>query len=77
MNNNKEAPPGERLASLAESVFVISLLVASIATAVTMFRDYPTGGPIQLALTFTAFIGILMGLKNGVLAHWFSVLWEM
>ncbi len=66
MNNNKEAPPGERLASLAESVFVISLLVASIATAVTMFRDYPTGGPIQLALTFTAFIGILMGLKNGV-----------
>ncbi len=66
MNNNKEVAPRERLASLPESVFIISLLVISIATAVTMFRDYPTGGPIQLALTFTAFVGILLGLKNGV-----------
>ena len=66
MNNNKDVSSQERQANLIESVFVISLLIVSIATAVTMFRDYPTGGPIQLALTFTAFIGILFGLKNGV-----------
>ena len=66
MSDIKEAPTEARQANLPESLFIITLLIASIATAVGMFRDYPTGGPIQLALTFTAFIGILFGFKNGL-----------
>ncbi|MFT5350829.1 MAG: NhaC family Na+:H+ antiporter, partial [Gammaproteobacteria bacterium] len=66
MNNNNENPNLGKAAKLSESLLVISVLVICISTSVFLFNDDPTGGPIQLALTFTAFIGMLMGFKNGV-----------
>lgn len=66
MNNNKDKPVLDKPSSVAESIGVITILIICIYIAVTLFKDNPTGGPIQLALTFTAFIGILLGFKNRV-----------
>lgn len=55
-----------RQATLSESIFVITILIISIFTSVFLFKHDSTAGPIQLALTFTAFVGILLGFKNGV-----------
>jgi NhaC family Na+:H+ antiporter len=64
-NSNATSELGEK-ANLGQSLMLIAVLVLCICTAVILFNDYPTGGPIQLALTFTAFIGMLIGLRNGV-----------
>lgn len=66
MNNNNKLPNLGKQANLKETLAIISVLIFTICIAVFLFRDNPTGGPIQLALTFTAFIGILVGFKNGV-----------
>ncbi len=66
MNNNNKSSDLGKQANLSESLTVITVLIGCISTAVLLFRDDPTGGPIQLALTFTAFIAMLTGFKNGV-----------
>ena len=66
MNNNKDKPVLDKPSSVAESIGVITILIICIYIAVTLFKDNPTGGPIQLALTFTAFIGIILGFKKHV-----------
>ncbi len=53
-------------ANLRESLILISILIVCISTSVILFNDNPTGGPIQLALTFTAFIGMLVGFSNDI-----------
>jgi len=58
-NANKQA-------SLAESIAIILVLFTSVLFTVIQFRDNAIGGPIQLALFFTAFIGIALGFKNGM-----------
>jgi len=64
MNNNTSASGNQ--AKLSESLTLITILIICISTAVLIFKDDPTGGPIQLALTFTAFTGMLVGFRNGV-----------
>jgi NhaC family Na+:H+ antiporter len=66
MNINNDSSNLGKQANLTESLIVISVLIFCISISVLMFKDNPTGGPIQLALTFTAFIGILIGFKNAV-----------
>ena len=66
MDNNKVPSDLGKKTNLLEALALILVLVACICSAVILFNDYPTGGPIQLALTFTAFIGILIGFKNGI-----------
>jgi Na+:H+ antiporter, NhaC family len=65
MNNNNDTSNLGKQSNLGESLALIGVLILCISSAVLLFSDYPTGGPIQLALTFTAFIGILLGFKNG------------
>ena len=55
-----------RQVSLVESLLVIAILITTIFSSVFLFKDNSTGGPIQLSLTFTAFVGILLGFKNGL-----------
>lgn len=66
MNNNNSTSDLGKKANLGWSLAVIAVLIICICTAVLMFNDNPTGGPIQLALTFTAFMGMLVGFKHGV-----------
>jgi Na+:H+ antiporter, NhaC family len=66
MNNNNNQPDLGKQANLNETLAIITILIVCIAVSVLMFKDNPTGGPIQLALTFTAFLGILIGFKNGL-----------
>ncbi len=66
MNNNNDNPDLGKQAKLSESLALIIVLVICISTSVFLFSNNPTGGPIQLSLTFTAFIAILLGFKNGV-----------
>ena len=62
----KTMPKPARQATLTESLVIIAILIVSIFSSVFLFKDNSTGGPLQLALTFTAFIGISAGLRNGL-----------
>ncbi|NKB36971.1 MAG: Na+/H+ antiporter NhaC [Gammaproteobacteria bacterium] len=66
MNNDNDISDLGKKTNLGEALALVTILVICICTAVILFNDYPTGGPIQLALTFTAFTGILVGFKNKV-----------
>ena len=48
-----------------ESLLMVLVLVCLILTAVLLFGDNAIGGPLQLALTTTAFIGICLGFYKG------------
>ena len=52
-------------ATLIESLGMVLLLSCTILLAVLMFGDNAIGGPLQLALTTTAFFGICLGVYKG------------
>lgn len=54
-----------RITHLGEAIGLIVFLMVSISTAVFLFSNDATSGPIQLALFATAFVSILIGFKNG------------
>ncbi len=66
MNNDIDSTELGKKIDLKWSLAVIAILIVCICSAVLLFKDYPTGGPIQLALTFTAFMGMLVGFKHGI-----------
>jgi NhaC family Na+:H+ antiporter len=52
-------------ATLKESIGMVTVLVIFILLSVLMFGEDAIGGPLQLALTASAFVGICLGLFKG------------
>lgn len=56
---------GVKTPTLLDALIPIAFLVVSIVTAVVIYGDDSIGGPVQVAMCFSAVIAGLIGFKNG------------
>lgn len=62
---SKEKKRTIKLPSFLDALIPIIALVILLASAIILYGDEGTGGPIQVALTMSMLVGGLIGLKNG------------